>query len=153
RTALYGRRHLLQLVAIKRLQARGLSLAQVQEELLGLPTTALARLAKVPAEILESPPEPDVKVTSEEKCVRSQRTEAFWKEEPVPPAVKNIANRSNPPPLSRPSSQEVACEVPDEAAGKDIGGVPREIAGELFHGIRLRPDVTLLIGGPPGVSE
>src|SRR3954464_9576915 len=35
RTALYGRRHLLQLVAIKRLQSRGLSLAGVQRELLG----------------------------------------------------------------------------------------------------------------------
>src|SRR5256885_341273 len=36
RTALYGRRHLLQLVAIKRLQAQGLTLNQVQERLLGL---------------------------------------------------------------------------------------------------------------------
>src|ERR671932_10436 len=33
RTALYGRRHLLQLVAIKRLQAEGRSLADVQVEL------------------------------------------------------------------------------------------------------------------------
>src|SRR5262245_39472227 len=31
RTALYGRRHLLQLVAIKRLQARGLSLSAIQQ--------------------------------------------------------------------------------------------------------------------------
>src|SRR5580765_6596611 len=35
RTALYGRRHLLQLVAIKRLQANGLSLHEVQQRLLG----------------------------------------------------------------------------------------------------------------------
>src|SRR6478752_8073803 len=35
RTALYGRRHLYQLVAIKRLQAQGRSVAQVQEDLLG----------------------------------------------------------------------------------------------------------------------
>jgi hypothetical protein len=48
RTALYGERHLLQLVAIKRLQARGLSLASVQEQLLGLPSAALRRLAAVP---------------------------------------------------------------------------------------------------------
>src|SRR6267378_745075 len=44
RTAYYGRRHLLQLVAIKRLQARGLSLAEVQERLVGIGHAALARL-------------------------------------------------------------------------------------------------------------
>src|SRR3954452_21706457 len=49
RTALYGRRHLLQLVAIKRLQARGATLAQVQRRLLGLPDAALADLARLPA--------------------------------------------------------------------------------------------------------
>ena len=37
RTALYGRKHLLQLVAIKRLQARGLGLAEIQQQLVGLP--------------------------------------------------------------------------------------------------------------------
>ena len=31
RTAFYGRRHLLQLVAIKKLQARGRSLAEIQQ--------------------------------------------------------------------------------------------------------------------------
>ena len=45
RTALYGARHLLQLVAIKRLQARGLSLAAVQERVVGLSDAALRRLA------------------------------------------------------------------------------------------------------------
>src|SRR5438552_14836888 len=50
RTALYGRRHLLQLVAIKRLQARGLSLAAIQQELLGLNDASLRRLARLPAE-------------------------------------------------------------------------------------------------------
>src|SRR5947209_20571637 len=41
RTALYGRRHLMQLVAIKRLQARGTSLAEVQERLVGIGNAAL----------------------------------------------------------------------------------------------------------------
>jgi DNA-binding transcriptional MerR regulator len=48
RTALYGRRHLLQLVAIKRLQARGLSLAEIQKRLLGLPKSRLESLAELP---------------------------------------------------------------------------------------------------------
>src|SRR5919201_5212208 len=43
RTALHGRRHQLQLVAIKRLQAEGRSLAQVQAELAGATDAQLAR--------------------------------------------------------------------------------------------------------------
>jgi DNA-binding transcriptional MerR regulator len=50
RTALYGRRHLLQLVAVKRLQATGLPLAQVQRELLGSTDAALERIARLPEE-------------------------------------------------------------------------------------------------------
>ena len=50
RKAFYGRRHLVQLVAIKRLQSRGLSLAQVQQALAGLDDRALAELASLPAD-------------------------------------------------------------------------------------------------------
>src|ERR1700756_3517385 len=42
RTARYGERHLLQLVAVKRRQAEGRSLAEIQEELAGAPNEALA---------------------------------------------------------------------------------------------------------------
>jgi DNA-binding transcriptional MerR regulator len=49
RTALYGRRHLLQLVAIKRLQAAGRSLAEVQQELAAASDERLERLADLPA--------------------------------------------------------------------------------------------------------
>jgi len=49
RTALYGPRHLLQLAAIKHLQARGLSLAAVQERVLGLSDAALRRIVEPPA--------------------------------------------------------------------------------------------------------
>ena len=50
RKAFYGRRHLVQLVAIKRLQSRGLSLAEVQQALAGLDDRALAELAALPAD-------------------------------------------------------------------------------------------------------
>jgi DNA-binding transcriptional MerR regulator len=49
RTALYGPRHLLQLVAVKRLQARGLPLVDIQRELTGATDTQLARVARLPA--------------------------------------------------------------------------------------------------------
>src|SRR5271167_4929724 len=45
RTAIYHRRHLLQIVAIKKLQARGRRLAEVQQALTGRTDRELARIA------------------------------------------------------------------------------------------------------------
>jgi len=78
RTALYGRRHLLQVVAIKRLQAQGLSLVEIQERLLGLPTRDLARLACVPAAVLEAP------TSASGMPAPPRRAAAFWKALPAP---------------------------------------------------------------------
>jgi DNA-binding transcriptional MerR regulator len=100
RTALYGRRHLLQLVAIKRLQAQGLSLVEVQERLLGLGPKALERLADVPQN-----PEHERQVDRPRKAASSDAAEApppmpaaarpgssFWKEGPAPaPAGPAVA--------------------------------------------------------------
>ncbi|GAB1511829.1 MerR family transcriptional regulator [Actinophytocola sp. KF-1] len=47
RVALYGERHAMQLAAIKKLQAQGLALAEIQEKLLGVSDAELAELAKV----------------------------------------------------------------------------------------------------------
>ena len=55
RTALYGPRHLLQLVAVKRLQAKGLPLVAIQQELAGATDTQLARVAHLPAARRRSP--------------------------------------------------------------------------------------------------
>jgi MerR HTH family regulatory protein len=49
RTALYGRRHLLQIVAIKRLQATGIPLAEVQERLAGATSSTLEGIAELSA--------------------------------------------------------------------------------------------------------
>lgn len=54
RTAYYGRRHLLQLVAIKRLQAQGLSLAAVQQKLHGATDATLKTLAGVTDDDVEA---------------------------------------------------------------------------------------------------
>jgi DNA-binding transcriptional MerR regulator len=75
RTALYGPRHLLQLVVIKRLQARGLSLAAVQERVVGLSGAALRRLADLEAAVTKAdamlpPPVP------------VSRAESFWRVQP-----------------------------------------------------------------------
>lgn len=74
RTAYYGARHLRQLVAIKRLQAQGLSLAEVQRRLYGLPDPELARLARLP-EGTQAPGQPGAR--------RAERAAGFWKSAPA----------------------------------------------------------------------
>src|SRR6516225_9305533 len=76
RTALYGRRHLLQLVAIKRLQARGLSLAELQTRLLAdLPPL---RAAEAPAP------------------TAGDRGETFWSAAPAPVEPAESAPATQP---------------------------------------------------------
>jgi DNA-binding transcriptional MerR regulator len=76
RTALYGDRHLLQLVAVKRRQAEGRSLAEIQAELAGRTDAELTGVARVPAELLSdgTGPAPD------EGPVRTR----FWSDPPAP---------------------------------------------------------------------
>jgi DNA-binding transcriptional MerR regulator len=52
RVAWYGPRHLLQLVAIKRRQVEGRSLAEIQAELAGATNASLAGIARVPDAVL-----------------------------------------------------------------------------------------------------
>src|SRR3954462_10174535 len=60
RTALYGSRHLLQIVAVKRRQGQGHSLAAIQAELAGAPDEHLAEVARVPDDLLATDgPGPD----------------------------------------------------------------------------------------------
>jgi DNA-binding transcriptional MerR regulator len=58
RVALYGPRHLLQLVAVKRRQAEGRSLAEIQAELAGATDATLAGIARVPDDLLTVAAEP-----------------------------------------------------------------------------------------------
>ena len=56
RTGLYGMHHLLQLVAIKKLQVEGMSLKAIQEQLTGQSNTVLHQIADLPADW--TPPRP-----------------------------------------------------------------------------------------------
>ena len=51
RVAFYGPQHLLQLVAIKRLQASGLALDEIQQQLLGKDDDAVSLIAALPADL------------------------------------------------------------------------------------------------------
>jgi DNA-binding transcriptional MerR regulator len=101
RTALYGRRHLLQLVALKRRQAEGRTLAEIQAELTGASDEALAGVARVPEGLLvPDGPAPDLL----DGAVRTH----FWTVSPDPAAV-------TPQPYEDPS--------PPDAASTALGGV------------------------------
>jgi len=101
RTAYYGRRHLLQIVTIKRLQAQGLPLAEIQRKLAGLSGTVLEDIAQVPqedtfaaaggfampravAEGALAMPAPDAVAEFE----TARRETAFWVATPAPVALK-----------------------------------------------------------------
>jgi hypothetical protein len=79
RTALYGPRHLLQIVAIKRLQAQGRSIAEIQTELVGVTDKTLRRIADIADEFLAV--QPDRPGPSPEQV----RPERFWASPPAAP--------------------------------------------------------------------
>jgi DNA-binding transcriptional MerR regulator len=82
RTAYYGRRHLLQVVAIKRMQAAGASLADVQRQLAGASTAELEHIADLPVDGAAPVP-----------AARPAPRRQFWREPPVPmgPAAIRLA--------------------------------------------------------------
>ncbi|MBY0525412.1 MAG: helix-turn-helix domain-containing protein [Gemmataceae bacterium] len=86
RTALYGRRHLLQLVAIKRLQANGLSLAEIQQRLLGATDKVLTELARLPE---------DAQARRDEGGTGAGRpSAAFWTTVPAPVEASSAVRES-----------------------------------------------------------
>jgi hypothetical protein len=87
RTAYYGRRHLAQLVAIKRLQAEGLTLAEVQERLVGLTPRRLFALADLPAPGAHAPPSAPAPPASRAQPAAPVKKPArrFWEQPPAAP--------------------------------------------------------------------
>ena len=143
RVARYGRRHLLQLVAVKRRQAEGRSLAEIQAELAGATDETLAAVAHVP----DTPPAPGAPAPAPER---------FWARRPGQLASTGAEGAG---PLA---SAGVEGTGPLASAGgqggpADRGGVIPP--GGLVHGVRLAPGVTLLLEdagrgpGPDDVTE
>jgi DNA-binding transcriptional MerR regulator len=99
RTALYNRRHAAQVVAIKRFQTMGRSLAEIQT-LWPLDDTTLSRMSGIalglatPADAQPSP-------------VRPAR-HAFWKREPAALSPRTVAPVRHDPPFVPPASAPAA---------------------------------------------
>lgn len=76
RTAVYGPRHLAQIVAIKRLQAQGRSLAEIQAELVGVADPVLQEIAGMDA---QAPP-----------TQKPEPRGAFWTQRVTAPAPEAV---------------------------------------------------------------
>ncbi|WP_041542183.1 helix-turn-helix domain-containing protein [Catenulispora acidiphila] len=157
RTALYGRSHLAQLVAIKRLQADGLTVAAVQERLLGADESAIEEIALLPADL-------------EELITRVEGTQDAGEPERKPePKAQTRARFWVAPVASTPADEEPAASAladhdalarsaapaspaePITAAPITAAPITTDAVSDIavpVHGIRLAPDVTLLL--PPG---
>jgi DNA-binding transcriptional MerR regulator len=108
RTALYGPRHLRQLVAIKRRQAAGRSLSQIQGEINWLSDEQLAELSHVPEELLEADgPVPD--------GAPADRHMRFWARQPV--AASAPANHAAP------ANHELGQSLAGESVARPVNGV------------------------------
>ncbi|MDT5259926.1 MAG: hypothetical protein QOD10_5006 [Mycobacterium sp.] len=80
RTALYGTRQLLQVVAVKRRQAEGRSLAEIQAELAGATDETLRRVAAVPDELIVAAA---ARPQEQPAPVRPARRTRFWADPPA----------------------------------------------------------------------
>ncbi len=131
RTAYYGERHLLQLVAIKRLQARGWSLVEIQTALAAADTATISGFADVPAELLEqlkSEPLPGSEAVAELSNSRRgepAQTECVFEEFNSPSGSAGgsgaISSREGQHPLAGPAASTLPnARVNLEASSKSV---------------------------------
>jgi DNA-binding transcriptional MerR regulator len=148
RTALYGHRHLLQLVAVKRRQAAGLSIADIQAELTGAPDSTLATIAELP---------------TPENTRPAVHADRFWTRPTTPAAPTTAAEAAEADASAGTEAGARAATAADASAGTEAeagaeaGAVPaastgagaveagRGINGAVVQGVRLEGGVTLLL--------
>ena len=160
RTALYGPRHLLQLVAVKRLQARGLPLVAIQQELAGATDSQLARVARLPLDarptVLPGPvpavvvPDggdpPTGRVADRRAAAGTPRSAA---PAPPPAVAPRVAGgtarrasfwRDRPVAAFTAPAAEAATEAAEATEAPEISGAPATL-----QGVRLGAGATLLL--------
>jgi DNA-binding transcriptional MerR regulator len=143
RTALYGRRHLAQVVAIKRMQTAGHSLAEIQKLWPTLDDTTLSRITGV---LLDDAAAPR----------KGRGRKEFWKREaealPPPPAAPLVAS---PVPVLRAQAPASHSTAPAELRLELAPGVTVSIALPANAPVSLSPDDVraLRAAAAPLVSE
>lgn len=131
RTALYGPRHLIQLVAIKRLQAQGKRIADIQAELAEAPDDVLAGIAALPSgEVLAT-------ADATDEAARPRRR--FWTD---PPSAHDSPDTRVEPDMHDPP-----------AAGGAALDTPHEAEAVLLSGLPLDGGAVLLLPGAPTTDD
>ncbi|MBG0816301.1 MerR family transcriptional regulator [Planomonospora sp. ID82291] len=137
RVALYGRRHLLQLIAVKRRQAEGRSIAEIQAELAGATDQTLEAIARLPA------------CPDGEQPSRVPRPR-FWTGPPVPP----VPARNPAPDPPAPSIPDPPLPAPPAPAPPALSTpVIPSTAASPVPAVRLAAGVTLLLDGASRVPS
>jgi MerR HTH family regulatory protein len=146
RVARYGRRHLLQLIAVKRRQADGLSLAEIQAELVGATDAYLESVASLPAG--------DVAMAD---AVTADGARA----DGVEVAADGHPDRRGPvrdgrfwAAAARPRAATRSGTAVAPAGAAEPEPLPADFepqTGDLLQGLRLAPGVVLLLEAGPSV--
>ncbi|HSV68224.1 MAG TPA: MerR family transcriptional regulator [Mycobacteriales bacterium] len=139
RTALYGDRHLAQIVAIKRRQADGRTLAEIQAELAGAPEELLREIARVTADGRANAAPGGAPVRAR-----------FWADA-VPRRGAEAQVTAAPGPASDAVPEPVLGRepVPDPTPG----ALPEPAPEPVLAGVRLVPGVTLLLDRTPRPAD
>ncbi|MEU8199912.1 MerR family transcriptional regulator [Streptosporangium sp. NPDC049046] len=153
RVAMYGRRHLLQIVAVKRRQSDGRTIAEIQAELAGATDQTLESIARLPDHPPQPPPppaatgtparprfwagppspaEPPTPPKSPEPAKPVKPVKPVKPEVPAPPPRPAAAHAAQPPPPPATETRPAPSSPP----------VPKAVA---VHGVRLANGVTLLL--------
>jgi DNA-binding transcriptional MerR regulator len=152
RVAQYGRRHLLQLVAVKRRQAEGRSLAEIQTELAGATDETLAAVARVPAGLAAPEPHAPEPAAPEPAGLEpaGPAPGRFWMRSA---SGRDAGTAAGPEEEEEPGTAGRRGRAAGAVAGSEEAG--RGGSG-IVHGIRLAPGVTLLLedgGREPGPDD
>ncbi|GAA3445654.1 MerR family transcriptional regulator [Planomonospora venezuelensis] len=143
RIALYGRRHLLQLVAVKRRQADGRSIAEIQTELTGATDRTLEAIARLPGGPGGTGPEGGASGTAVPATARPR----FWAA--PPPAGASGAPRPGTSPTPAAPGRPQAPALPPQPAPPPPAVPPPAVPlpAVPLPAVRLAPGVTLLLDG------
>ncbi len=127
RTALYGRKHVAQIVAIKRLQTTGKSLAEIQALWPTLDDATLSRMSgiELPAAASRAPAPAKARATRQD----------FWKRDVATAEAEPVP--ALPPVMAAPSAADHAAQAPTVRAEAVVGEPPVELRIELAPHISL----------------
>jgi hypothetical protein len=148
RTALYGPRHLLQVVAVKRRQSEGRSLAEIQAELTGATDSALREIAQLPATALAAPDTASAADGIEAPAARPR----FWADAPAatraaPAATPDAPSATPAAPLATPAAPVATRAAP---AASPAAATP---GPAVLYAVELRPGATLTLPTQPGPDD